>query len=221
MIRVALVEDDPTVRELLGRLLESTPDLRCVALCATSEDALKTLPLRRPEVVLMDLHLPGRSGIDCVRALRSRLPDVLVIMLTIETDGNLVFESLKAGATGYLVKHATPTEILEAIRQVVRGGAPMTGEIARMVIRAFQEPPDSAEIESKLSPRELETLRLLSRGLRSKEIADQMKIGTGTVNTYIRNIYQKLHVRSRAQAVWQLKDPGNAGPKPKEGTPGG
>ena len=223
MIRVALVEDDATVRENLARLLDGNPSYTCVAACASSEEALRILPKVKPAVVLMDIHLPGRSGIECVAELRSAVPGVLVIMLTVETDSSRVFESLKAGAIGYLVKHATPAEILEAVRQVNCGGAPMSGEIARMVVTAFQEESSFELADATLSPRELTVLRSLSRGLRSKEIAEEMRITSGTVNTYIRHIYEKLHVRSRAEAVWRLKkwvlprsnpDPSKADPKP-------
>lgn len=214
MIRVALVEDDATVRENLARLLDGTPGCSCVAGCGSVEEALRVLPGVRPAVVLMDIHLPGRSGIDCVAELRSSMPGVLVIMLTVETDSSRVFESLKAGATGYLVKHATPAEIVEAVRQVHGGGAPMSGEIARMVVTAFQEAPSPDVPEAKLSPRELTVLRWLSRGLRTKEIATEMRITPGTVNTYIRHIYEKLHVRSRAEAVWRLKKAGPLARRP-------
>ncbi len=204
MIRIALVEDDAAVRENLARLLDADPGCSCVAACASAEEAVRVLSTARPEVVLMDIHLPGRSGIECLADLCVLLPGVHVIMLTVETDSRRVFESLKAGATGYLVKHATPEAILEAIREVHRGGAPMSGEIARMVVTAFRAPVQAGKTDESLSPRETEVLRLLARGLRSKEVADRLGIGTGTVNTYVRHIYEKLHVRSRAEAVARL-----------------
>jgi DNA-binding NarL/FixJ family response regulator len=202
-IRVAIVEDDPTVRENLADLVGGTAGFNCVGSCATAEAAWQQLPPLAPDVVLMDIHLPGRNGIACVERLRKLLPDVQVIMLTIEEDSERVFESLKAGATGYLVKHATPAEILEAIAAVHRGGAPMSASVARKVVTAFRQPaPDG---EWQLSEREVEVLRLLARGHRSKEIASELGIGVGTVNTYVRHIYEKLHVRSRAEAVAKLK----------------
>jgi len=204
MIRVALVEDDAAVRLNLARLLDPGTGCSCVAACSSAEAALRELPAARPDVVLMDIHLPGRSGIECVASLHTLLPQAQVIMLTVETDSERVFDSMKAGATGYLVKHASPEEILAAIHEVHRGGAPMSGEIARRVVTAFRAPVPAAQMDTSLSPRESEVLRLLARGLRSKEIADQLGIGTGTVNTYVRHIYEKLHVRSRAEAVARL-----------------
>jgi len=200
-IRVGIVEDDRSVRESLAVLIDQTPGFSCVAACASAEEALKRLPNTGPGVVLMDIHLPGQSGIECVARLRRLLPQTQVIMLTVEEDSEQVFESLKAGATGYLVKHVTPEEILEAVAEVHRGGAPMSSHIARRVVTAFQQraPADSAAVQ--LTPREKEILQLLAKGGRSKEIADQLDISTGTVNTHVRHIYEKLHVRSRAEAV--------------------
>ena len=204
-IRVAIVEDDSSVRENLAALIDGTDGFSCVASCATAEEAWQKLPPLSPEVVLMDIHLPGRSGIACVEKLRRLSPQTQVIMLTIEEDSERVFESLKSGATGYLVKHATPAEILEAITEVQRGGAPMSGSVARKVVTAFRQPAPENAGDLKLSDREEEVLRLLARGHRSKEIADELGIGVGTVNTHIRHIYEKLHVRSRAEAVAKLK----------------
>jgi DNA-binding NarL/FixJ family response regulator len=204
-IRVAIVEDDSLVRENLAELIEGTTGFNCVAACATAEEAWQKLPPIAPDVVLMDIHLPGRSGIACVEKLRRLSPRTQVIMLTIEEDSERVFESLKSGATGYLVKHSTPEEILEAIAEVHRGGAPMSGSVARKVVTAFRQPVPENAGDLKLSEREEEVLRLLARGHRSKEIADDLGIGVGTVNTHIRHIYEKLHVRSRAEAVTKLK----------------
>jgi DNA-binding NarL/FixJ family response regulator len=200
-IRVAVVEDDRSVRENLALLIDAAPGFSCVASCASAEDALRQLPRADPEVVLMDIHLPGRSGIECVAGLCTMLPRTHVIMLTVEEDAEQVFESLKAGATGYLVKHVGPDKILEAVKDVHSGGAPMSGHIARKVITTFRQPPSSASADSLLSPREENVLRLLAQGLRSKEIADELGIALATVNTYVRHIYEKLHVRSRAEAV--------------------
>lgn len=204
-IRVAIVEDDSSVRENLAKLVGGAKGFNCVERCGSAEDAWQKLPHLAPEVVLMDIHLPGRNGIACVEKLRRLLPQTQIIMLTIEENAELIFESLKAGATGYLVKHATPEEILEAIADVHLGGAPMTGGIARKVVTAFRRPAPSVGDELRLSPREEEVLRLLARGHRSKEIAAELGIGVGTVNTYVRHIYEKLHVRSRAEAVAKLK----------------
>ncbi|HEY4415593.1 MAG TPA: response regulator transcription factor [Verrucomicrobiae bacterium] len=204
-IRVAIVEDDLSVRENLATLIEAAPGFSCVAGCATAEEAWEKLASLVPDVVLMDIHLPGRSGIVCVEKLRKLLPRIQVIMLTIEEDGERIFESLKAGATGYLVKHATPEEILAAIAEVYRGGAPMSAGVARKVVTAFRQPALENASDLQLSEREDEVLRLLARGHRSKEIAGELGIGVGTVNTYVRHIYEKLHVRTRAEAVAKLK----------------
>jgi len=200
-IRVAIVEDARAVRENLAVLINATPGFSCVAECASAEEAWQRLPAVAPDVVLMDIHLPARNGIACVARLRALLPQTQVIMLTIEEDSERVFESMKAGATGYLVKHATPEEILEAVAEVHRGGAPMSSHIARKVVTAFRQPARASDPEVNLSPREEEVLRLLAKGHRSKEIAGELNISPGTVNTYVRNIYDKLHVRSRAEAV--------------------
>jgi DNA-binding NarL/FixJ family response regulator len=204
-IRVAIVEDDASVRENLAGLINGTSGFSCVASCTSTEEAWQRLPPIAPDVVLMDIHLPGRSGIACVEKLRRLSPATQVIMLTIEEDSERVFESLKCGATGYLVKHATPAEILEAITEVHCGGAPMSGSIARKVVTAFRQPPPENAGNLKLSDREEEVLQLLARGHRSKEIADELGIGVGTVNTYIRHVYEKLHVRTRAEAVAKMK----------------
>jgi DNA-binding NarL/FixJ family response regulator len=200
-IRVAIVEDDRAVRENLSLLIAATPGYSCVGTCASAEEAWQRLPALTPEVVLMDIHLPARSGISCVTRLRTLLPNTQVIMLTIEEDSDKVFESMKAGATGYLVKHVSPQEILEAIAEVHAGGAPMSSHIARKVVMAFRHGPAGEDAELKLSPREEQVLRLLAKGHRSKEIAEELGVGLGTVNTYVRHIYEKLHVRSRAEAV--------------------
>ncbi len=200
-IRVGIVEDDRTVRENLAAWIDQTPGFSCAAACASAEEALKRLPNSAPDVVLMDIHLPGQSGIECVAQLRRLLPQTQVIMLTVEEDNEQVFESLKAGATGYLVKHVSPEEILEAVAEVHRGGAPMSSHIARRVVAAFQQRTRTEAAAVQLSPREEEILRLLAKGARSKEIADRLNIGSGTVNTHVRHIYEKLHVRSRAEAV--------------------
>ncbi len=200
-IRIAIVEDDFAVRENLAVLIDHAPGFKCVARCESAEAAWKLLPEVLPDVVLMDIHLPGKSGIECVVRLRTLLPRTLVIMLTVEEDTEQVFEALKAGATGYLVKHASPEEILEAVAEVHRGGAPMSSHVARRVVNAFHDAPPSGATSLLIAHREQDILRLLAKGHRSKEIADELAIGIGTVNTHVRHIYEKLHVRSRAEAV--------------------
>jgi DNA-binding NarL/FixJ family response regulator len=152
----------------------------------------------------MDIHLPGKTGIECVARLQGLLPRTQVIMLTIEEDSEQVFESLKAGANGYLVKSVAPEKILQAIAEVHDGGAPMSSHIARSVVSTFRQPFGTKNPDLCLSPREEEVLRLLAKGHRSKEIADELNVSVGTVNTYVRHIYEKLHVRSRAEAVARL-----------------
>ncbi|HNQ91153.1 MAG TPA: response regulator transcription factor [Verrucomicrobiota bacterium] len=200
-IRVGIVEDDRSMRENLALLIDGAPGFSCVAACASGEEALQRIPEADPAVVLMDIHLPGISGIECVARLRRVLPKTQVIMLTVEEDSEQVFESLKAGATGYLVKHVPPEEILEAMAEVHRGGAPMSSHIARQVVTAFLSRPAGGGAAVQLTPREEGILRLLAKGCRSKEIADELGISAGTVNTHVRHIYEKLHVRSRAEAV--------------------
>jgi DNA-binding NarL/FixJ family response regulator len=201
MTNVAIVEDDWAVRENLATLISKAPGFSCVATCESAEEALLRLPGLAPHVVLMDINLPGKDGISCVATLREVLRNTQVIMLTIEEDSEKVFESMKAGATGYLVKHVSPQEILEAVAEVHRGGAPMSSHIARKVVTAFRQPTIAVGEEANLTTREEEVLRLLAKGRRSKEIADELGVGIGTVNTHVRHIYEKLHVRSRAEAV--------------------
>jgi DNA-binding NarL/FixJ family response regulator len=200
-ISVAIVEDERGVRESLAKFLNGTADFKCVAECENTEAALKNLPGIRPDVVLMDINLPGRSGIECTAELRQLLPDTEVIMLTIEEDSDRVFDSMKAGASGYLVKHSSPETILEAISEVHRGGAPISSLIARKVFAAFRLPPPAEIVDAVLSDREEQVLKFVSQGYRNKEIAEELRIAVGTVNTFVRNIYRKLHVRSRAEAV--------------------
>jgi DNA-binding NarL/FixJ family response regulator len=200
-IRVAIVEDDQAVRENLSALIDAAPGYACVSRCASAEEAWRRLPADAPDVVLMDIHLPGSSGIACVARLRSLMPQTQIIMLTIEEDSERVFESLKAGATGYLVKHVSPQEILDAVAEVKNGGAPMSSHIARKVVTTFRQPLALLNSDVRLTDREEDVLRLLAKGHRSKEIALELGLGLTTVNTYVRHIYEKLHVRSRAEAV--------------------
>ena len=205
MIRIGLVEDDAAVRENLARLLDADAGCTCVAACASAEEAVRVLAAARPEVVLMDIHLPGRSGIECLTDLRVLLPGVQVIMLTVETDGQRVFESLKAGATGYVIKRAPIEELFDAIDQVHAGGSPMSATIARKVVGSFQV---RTEVNGeKLSEREMQVLDLLSEGLRMKEIADRLNLSTNTVRTHVRHIYEKLQVQSRTEALNKARWP--------------
>ena len=200
-IKVSLVEDNQSIRQSLGEILDSTLGFRLGDACATGEEALRRLPNNPPDVVLMDINLPRKSGVHCVRELKRCLPRTQFIMLTIEDDSQRVFESLQAGATGYLVKNVPPDRILAAIEEAHRGGSPMSSQIARMLVQAFQAKRPSAERDEELTPRESEILTLLTKGYRSKEVAEELTISVQTVHTHLRNIYEKLHVRSRAEAV--------------------
>jgi DNA-binding NarL/FixJ family response regulator len=200
-IKVSIVEDNRGIRESLGQILDCTDGFRLGDACATGEEALRRLVNNPPDVVLMDINLPRMSGVSCVRELKPCLQQTQFIMLTIENDSQRVFESLQAGAAGYLVKNLTPEKILAAIEEVHRGGSPMSSQIARMLVQTFQNDGRSRRQEEELTPREQEILTLLTRGYRSKEAADELGISVQTVHTHLRNIYEKLHVRSRAEAV--------------------
>jgi DNA-binding NarL/FixJ family response regulator len=205
-IRVALVEDDEPVRASLAVLINGADGFACVSACATAEQALERLPLAKPDVVLVDIHLPLMSGIECVRQLKAALPATQVIMLTMYEDDHCVFDSLLAGASGYLLKRTPHTQILEAIRDVHQGGSPMTSSIARRVVRAVREAraagPAAADSDlARVTPREEEILALLAKGYRYKEIAEALHLSVETIRTHLRRIYEKLHVGSRTEAV--------------------
>jgi DNA-binding NarL/FixJ family response regulator len=198
---VAIVEDAAGIREDLVALLNGSPGCRCVGACASGEEALIQIPFWRPEVVLMDINLPRMSGIECVARLKARMPELLVLMLTVYEDGDSIFRALKAGASGYLVKRLASDKLLEAIQEVSAGGAPMTCHIARKVVQFFNQAGPSPEVSENLSPRELEILDLLVAGCFFKEIADRLGISGETVRTHVNHVYRKLHVRSRTEAV--------------------
>jgi DNA-binding NarL/FixJ family response regulator len=200
MTTIAIVEDNAIMRKTFRRWIDAAPDFQCVFACATAEEAIVEIPLLKPEVVLMDIHLPGESGIACTARLKEELPTVQVIMLTVYRNQELIFQALQAGACGYLLKRSSPDELLKAIAEVRSGGAPMTSEIARMVVEAFQKKP-SAITTDGLTQRESEILELLSEGLSNKEIADRVNISYDTVRSHLRHIYEKLHVRGRTEAV--------------------
>jgi len=201
MTTVAIVEDNETVRQTVSELINAAPSFRCVCACATAKEAVAEIPRSNPEIVLMDIHLPGESGIACTARLKARLPGLQVIILTVYKDTELIFRALKAGASGYLLKRAPKEEILRAISEVKAGGAPMTGEIARLVVQSFQAASTDGLKEQGLSPRELEILELLSEGLTNKRIAARVGISPETVRTHLGRIYEKLHVQGRTEAV--------------------
>jgi DNA-binding NarL/FixJ family response regulator len=198
---VVLVEDDRGLREQLTQILNSAPDIRCVGAFASAEEALQQLPARCPDVVLMDIKLPGMSGIECVARLKRLMPGLQIVMVTVYEDSERIFLALKAGASGYLLKSSPPQQLLEAVRDVHGGGAPMSSHIARQVVRHFHSAGVVADQKSPLSPRERQVLELLSTGYIYKEIADQLDIGVETVRTHVKSICQKMHARNRLEAV--------------------
>jgi RNA polymerase sigma factor (sigma-70 family) len=200
-IAVSIVEDNDKLRGTLARVINRADGFRCVSDYANAEDALKDLPQARPEVVLMDINLPGMNGVECVRQLKQLLPQTQVMMLTVYEDTENIFNALTAGASGYMLKRTSTKELLEAIQEVQRGGSPMTMHIARKVVLSFQKTAATAQATENLSEREQQVLDLLSQGLMYKEIADKLAISYETVHTYIRRIYEKLQVRTRTEAV--------------------
>lgn len=208
IIRVALVEDDSRIRASLISLFELAEGYRCVNAFCSAEEAIAGDVANIADVVLMDINLPGRSGIECVRELKQRKPGLLVIMLTVYEDADKIFAALRAGASGYLLKRTPPAELLEAIRDVLNGGSPMSSLIARKVVASFQEagaarPAGQPTVNSlpALTPREKEILDALAKGLLYKEIAERLGIGATTVRTHLRSIYDKLQVQTRTEAV--------------------
>ncbi len=199
-IKVVIVEDDNGLRESLAIVINGSTGLQCIRTCSNAEVALKEIPLDWPDVVLMDINLPQMSGIECVIKLKAQRPELQVIMLTVYVDSDVVFKALKAGASGYLIKQTPPAEIIAAVNDVCRGGAPMSNTIARKVVQHFHHQPSKNEAEN-LTKRENEILGLLAQGYQYKEIAEKLSISALTVHTHIRNIYEKLHVRSRTEAV--------------------
>ncbi len=199
--RIAIVEDNATLRQYLAEFVAGAPGNACVCACGSAEEALVKIPQHKPDVVLMDIHLPGESGIVCTARLREKLPSLQVIMLTVYKDTKMIFQALKAGACGYVLKRSDDEEILEAIAEVRAGGAPMTSEIARMVVRSFIGETAEVEDTSQLSARESEILALLAEGLSNKEIGSKLNISFTTVRTHLMHIYEKLHVRCRTEAA--------------------
>jgi DNA-binding NarL/FixJ family response regulator len=199
-IRVSIVEDDARVRGGLVQLINLSDGYECVSQHSNAEVALKELPDAKPDVVLMDINLPGLNGVECVRQLKQVLPQVQVVMLTVYEDTEMIFKALTAGATGYLLKQTPPADLLAAIRDVHRGGSPMTSHIARKIVASFQQPAPARTLEN-LTPREQEVLDHLAKGYLYKEIAEALGISYDTVHAHIRKIYEKLQVRSRTEAV--------------------
>jgi DNA-binding NarL/FixJ family response regulator len=202
---VAIVEDHALTRENLARLIRQTRGFHCVGTYPSAEAALEGLPKTPPKVVLMDINLPKMSGVDCAAQLKSLLPDVQIVMLTVYDDTDKVFQALENGATGYLLKRSKPDEIIHAIEEVLRGGAPMSSYIARKLVQSFQKPLPTGAKEETLSKRENEVLALVAKGYANKEVAEALGLSFETVRSYLKTIYTKLHVRSRTEAAMKFR----------------
>jgi DNA-binding NarL/FixJ family response regulator len=200
-IRVSIVEDNRGTRESLTELLGRAPALRFVSAHPSGEDALQQMPSAAPDVVLMDINLPKMNGIECVARLKEQLPRTQVLMLTTYEESDLIFDSLRRGASGYLLKNMPPAELIQAIEQVHAGGAPMSMQIARKVVSHFQQIKKPQSDMEQLTKREHEILALLAKGYLYKEIADQLGISLSTVRAHLHAVYEKLHVQSRTEAV--------------------
>jgi DNA-binding NarL/FixJ family response regulator len=200
-IKISIVEDDDWIRENLAGQIDLAPGYRCIKRYRTGEEAILGLPNDTPDVVLMDINLPGLSGIECVRRLKALLPSLNILMLTVYEESDQIFDSLRAGASGYLLKRSAEAELLDAIAQVHQGGSPMSSLVARKVVQFFNHIDDAAPELQHLSPREKEILELLSRGAAYKEIGNRLSLSIHTVRMHIRGIYGKLQVHSRGEAV--------------------
>jgi DNA-binding NarL/FixJ family response regulator len=201
MISVSIVDDETSLRQSIATFIDGSPGFRCVSTYGSAEAALQGLPADRPDVVLMDIHMDGMNGIECVQRLKALLPELQILMLTVYEDTDQIFKALAAGASGYLLKRLPPSQLLEAIGEVHAGGSPMSSSIARKVVASFQKAGPSTDQDALLSPREQMVIDCLSRGLAYKQIAERMGISVTTIRTYLRRIYEKLHVRSRSEAV--------------------
>ena len=200
-IAVSIIEDDVPAREILAAWIRAADGFRCVSELGSGESALEKLPHEKPAIVLVDINLPGISGIECVRRLKPVLPETQFVMVTVYEDANHIFNALAVGATGYLLKQTLRTDLLAALKEVHRGGSPMSSNIARKVVQSFRRPDAAPDGSEDLSPREREVLNLLARGYLYKEIADQLGTSLDTVRKHLQNIYHKLHVHTRTEAV--------------------
>lgn len=205
MISVALVEDQEDLCRSWVQIIESFGGFECICTCASAEEGVRVIPNAQPDVILMDLRLPRMSGIECTSRLKRMLPSTPIVILTALDDDELIFRALEAGADGYLLKRSRPADLRAALLDVLNGGAPMSSAIARRVVRSFRRPSANPSNEAHLSTREIEVLGLLSRGLSNKEIADEMRLSFETVRSYLKTIYEKLHVRCRTEAVIRYK----------------
>jgi DNA-binding NarL/FixJ family response regulator len=201
MIRVVIVEDDRPTREGFLKILRHSQEINCLGACASAEQIEQEISKLLPDVVLMDVNMPGRSGIECVASLKKSYPKIEFVMITTYDDAELIFEALRVGASGYLLKDTTAGELIKAIIDVYRGGSPMSMQIARRVVTHFRRTPQSSSEIDELTKRESEILGLLAEGLPYKQIASQLEISRSTVHNHLHAIYKKLHVQTRTQAV--------------------
>lgn len=201
MISVSIVDDEKKLCTSIATFLNGSDGFRCLSIYGNAEAALQHLPNDRPDVVLMDINMAGMDGIECVRRLKTLVPQIQILMLTVYEDTEQIFKALAAGATGYLLKRLEPEELLQAIRDVHAGGSPMSNSIARKVVASFQEANRAGEKQNLLSQREQAVLDCLAQGLAYKQIGDQLGISINTIRTHLRHIYEKLHVQSRTEAV--------------------
>ena len=201
MITISIVDDEAALRQSIATFINGAPGFKCVSAYPSAEDALRRLPLDRPDVVLMDINMAGMNGIECVARLKASHPDMQIVMLTVYDDADQIFKALAAGASGYMLKRLTPSNLLEAIRDVHEGGSPMSASIARKVVASFQKIAEPGARSGALSAREQMVLECLAKGSPYKQIASDLEITVPTVRSYLRRIYEKLHVQSRTEAV--------------------
>ena len=220
LVRLALVEDVAEMRESWRKLIDGLPGFHCVCTCASGREALRVLPAELPDVIVMDIQMPGMTGIECTLRLKELLPKTPILILTVSADTQTVFRALEAGADGYLLKRSRPDQLQTAIQDVLEGGAPMTSEIARRVVASFRERATKRDATARLTPREEEVLGYLSKGFANKEIAVKMSVSYETVRDHLRNIYEKLHVHSRTEAVARFLRSSNSPERPGPGDEG-
>jgi len=213
-ISVSIVDDDEGQRDSIEQFLKTARGFRCVSTYRSAQEAIDGVPRDRPDVVLMDINMPRVDGIECTRRLKVAVPGVQILMLTVYEDTDKIFNALAAGASGYLLKRAAPPQLLEAIREVHAGGSPMSGPIARKVVQSFQQRSPAGKEAEALSPREQQVLEFLAKGYAYKQIGDELGVSMDTTRTYIRRIYEKLHVHSRTEAVVRFLG-GQGGEAPK------
>ncbi len=200
-ITLAIVEDLDEVRDGLKNFIGLSSDFKVLDTFKTAEEALYEIPKLKPDIVVMDINLPGMNGIECIRQVKDKTPDTQFMMFTVYENDEKVFEALKAGASGYLLKNTGLVQLIEALKELYSGGSPMSANIARKLVTVFRDKEKNRVPVQALSNRENEILLLLSKGLLYKEISDQLSISTGTVRQHIHKIYEKLHVQNRTEAI--------------------